>query len=237
MKKIVITAGGTSERIDNVRKITNTATGKLGMTIANEFLKNEDTFIYYICTKESFKPTSERVKIIEIESTMDLKREVENVLTTESIDYFIHSMAVSDYMKDYATTMDRIKYTIEHNDDIDEAFRHIEVIEGNKLSSSMDSLVIVLRPTPKIISLIKKLSPKTFLVGFKLLDGVDKEELIEVAKNLRDKNKCDLVVANDLSTIREGNHTAYIIDTKDNIEEASGKEDIAKKIVRRVKNE
>ena len=69
MKKIVITAGGTSERIDNVRKITNTATGKLGMTIANEFLKNEDTFIYYICTKESFKPTSERVKIIEIEST------------------------------------------------------------------------------------------------------------------------------------------------------------------------
>ena len=234
MKKIVITAGGTSERIDNVRKITNTATGKLGMTIANEFLKNEDTFIYYICTKESFKPTSERVKIIEIESTMDLKREVENVLTTESIDYFIHSMAVSDYMKDYATTMDRIKYTIEHNDDIDEAFRHIEVIEGNKLSSSMDSLVIVLRPTPKIISLIKKISPKTFLVGFKLLDGVDKEELIEVAKNLRDKNKCDLVVANDLSTIREGNHNAYIIDKEDNIIEANGKEDIARKLVRRI---
>ena len=165
---------------------------------------------------------------------MDLKREVENVLTTESIDYFIHSMAVSDYMKDYATTMDRIKYTIEHNDDIDEAFRHIEVIEGNKLSSSMDSLVIVLRPTPKIISLIKKISPKTFLVGFKLLDGVDKEELIEVAKNLRDKNKCDLVVANDLSTIREGNHNAYIIDKEDNIIEANGKEDIARKLVRRI---
>lgn len=237
MKKIVITAGGTSERIDNVRKITNTATGKLGMTIANEFLKREDTFIYYICTKESFKPTSERVKIIEIESTMELKDAVENVLTTESIDYFIHSMAVSDYMKDYVTTMDRIKYTIEHNDDIDEAFRHIEVIEGNKLSSSMDSLVIVLRPTPKIISLVKKLSPKTYLVGFKLLDGVSKNELIDVAKKLRDKNKCDLVVANDLSTIKNGNHTAYIIDTEDNILEANGKEDIAKKIVRRVKNE
>ena len=237
MKKIVITAGGTSERIDNVRKITNTATGKLGMIIANEFLKNEDTFIYYICTKESFKPTSERVKIIEIESTMELKDAVENILTTEKIDYFIHSMAVSDYMKDYATTMDKIKYSIIHNDDIDEAFRKIEVIEGNKLSSSENSLVIVLRPTPKIISLVKKLSPNTFLVGFKLLDGVAKEKLIDVAKNLRDKNKCDLVVANDLSTIREGNHTAYIIDKEDNILEANGKDDIAKKIVRRVKNE
>lgn len=237
MKKIVITAGGTSERIDNVRKITNSSTGKLGMTIANEFLKREDTFIYYICTKGSFRPTSDRVKIIEIESTMELKDAVENVLTTESIDYFVHSMAVSDYMKDYATTLDKIKYTIEHSDDIDEAFRHIEVIEGNKLSSSEKSLVIVLRPTPKIISLIKKLSPKTFLVGFKLLDGVSKDELIDVAKKLRDKNKCDLVVANDLSNIRNGNHTAYIIDTKDNIEEASGKEDIAKKLVRRVEHE
>ena len=237
MKNIVITAGGTSERIDNVRKITNYSSGKTGMTIANEFLKKEDTYIYYICTKGAFRPDDERVKIIEIESTMELKDAVENVLTTESIDCFVHSMAVSDYMKDYATTIDRIKFTIEHNDDIDEAFRHIEVIEGNKLSSNENSLVIVLKPTPKIISLIKKLSPKTFLVGFKLLDGVSKEELIDVASKLRDKNNCDLVVANDLSTIRDGNHTAYIIDKEDNILEASGKEDIAKKLVRRIEYE
>ena len=237
MKNIVITAGGTSERIDNVRKITNYSSGKTGMTIANEFLKKDNTFIYYICTKGALRPTGERVKIIEIESTMELKDAVENVLTTESIDCFIHSMAVSDYMKDYATTIDRIKFTIEHNDDIDEAFRHIEVIEGNKLSSNENSLVIVLKPTPKIISLIKKLSPKTFLVGFKLLDGVSKEELIDVASKLRDKNNCDLVVANDLSTIRDGKHTAYIIDKEDNILEASGKEDIAKKLVRRIEYE
>ena len=72
MKKIVITAGGTSEKIDNVRKITNSSSGKLGMTIANELLKRDDVFIYYICTKGSFRPVDERVKIIEIEGTMDL---------------------------------------------------------------------------------------------------------------------------------------------------------------------
>ena len=33
--KVVITAGGTSEKIDNVRKITNSSTGKLGLCIAN----------------------------------------------------------------------------------------------------------------------------------------------------------------------------------------------------------
>jgi phosphopantothenate-cysteine ligase len=237
MKKIVITAGGTSEKIDNVRKITNYSSGKTGKAIADEFLKDENTFIYYICTKDSARPTSDRVKIIEVEGTMDLKTAVEMVLITDSIDYFVHSMAVSDYMKDYVTTMEKIKYSITHNDDVDEAFRNIEVIEGNKLSSYENSLVIVLRPTPKIISLIKKYSPTTFLVGFKLLDGVSKEKLINVATRLRDKNNCDLVVANDLSTIKEGNHKAYIIDKEDNIEEANGKEDIAKKLVRRIKNE
>ena len=235
MKKIVITAGGTSERIDNVRKITNYSSGKTGKAIADEFLKDENTFIYYICTKDAARPTSDRVKIIEVEGTMELKTAVEMVLITDSIDYFIHSMAVSDYMKDYVTTMEKVKYSITHNDDVDEAFRNIEVIEGNKLSSYENSLVIVLRPTPKIISLIKKISPSTLLVGFKLLDGVSKEELINVATKLRNRNNCDLVVANDLSTIKEGNHKAYIIDKEDNIEEANSKKDIAKKLVRRIK--
>lgn len=53
--KVIITAGGTSERIDNVRKITNSSTGKLGCTIANEILSTlEDVEIYYICSKTSY---------------------------------------------------------------------------------------------------------------------------------------------------------------------------------------
>ena len=234
MKKIVITAGGTSERIDNVRKVTNSSSGKLGMTIANRLLEeNKDLMIYYVCSKNSLRPDDDRVKIMEIEDTMDLKNTVSELLTKEHIDYFIHSMAVSDYTVNYVTTIDRIKKSINEHENIDEAFKNVEVIGGTKISSYEKNLVIVFKPTPKIISIIKDLSPSTYLVGFKLLDGVKKEELIEVAKKLRDKNKCDLVVANDLSTIREGNHTAYIIDKEDNIIEANGKEDIAKKLVRR----
>lgn len=235
MKKIVITAGGTSEKIDNVRKITNSSSGKLGMTIANHLLKeNEDLMIYYICSKNSLRPIDERVKIIEIDGTIDLKSKIENLLLNEKIDYFIHSMAVSDYMTDYVTTIERIKQSVKNTNNIDEAFSNIEIINGTKISSYEDNLVIVLKPTPKIISIIKDLSPSTYLVGFKLLDGVSKEELIEVAKKLRDKNRCDLVVANDLSTIRNGEHIAYIIDKNDEIEESRGKDDIAKKLVRRM---
>lgn len=235
MKKIVITAGGTSEKIDQVRKITNSSSGKLGLAIANCLLEeHDDIMIYYVCSKTALKPMDDRVQIIEIEGVLNLKSTVENLLIRDHIDYFIHSMAVSDYTTDYVTTLERIKESVVKANDIDDAFSHIEVIGGGKISSYENNLVIVLKPTPKIISLIKDISPFTYLVGFKLLDGVPKENLIEVAKKLRDKNKCDLVVANDLSIIRNGEHFAYIIDKENSIQESHGKDDIAKKLVKKM---
>lgn len=235
MKNFIITAGGTSEKIDNVRKITNSSSGKLGMILANHLLKSkEDINIFYVCSKNSLKPNDKRVKTIEIEGTYELKNTIENLLTNNKIDYFVHSMAVSDYTTDYVTSISKIKESVLKSDNIDEAFDNLDVIEGNKISSYENNLVVVLKPTPKIISIIKDISPSTFLVGFKLLDGVPKDHLIDVAQKLRDKNNCDLVVANDLSNIRNGKHIAYIIDKENNIEESIGKDDIAKKLVRRM---
>lgn len=231
MKKYVITSGGISEKIDNVRKITNSSSGKLGMTIANHLLESKsDITIYYVCSKNALRPSNKSVKIIEVVGTLDLKDKVESLLRNEKIDYFIHTMAVADYMVDYVTTVDKMKKSFLNNSDM-------EVIKDTKISSYENNLVLVLKPTPKIISLIKKESPLTYLVGFKLLDSVSKKELIEVATRLRDKNKCDLVVANDLEDIKNKEHKAYIIDKEDKVVEASDKEDIAKKLVRMMDNE
>lgn len=235
--KIIITAGGTSERIDNVRKITNSSSGKLGVVIANKLIEiksEEIDKIYYIASKTALKPNNEKIEIVEIVDTNDLKEAVERLLTTEKIDYFIHSMAVSDYTVDFVTTAKRIVDTIENNNELslyDNIVDNSNAIIANKISSYEDDLMIKLKRTPKIISMIKTLSPKTFLVGFKLLDGVTKEELIDVATKLKSKNNCNLVVANDLSNIRSGNHLAYIIGEDDFYIEASGKEDIAEKLV------
>lgn len=224
--KVVITAGGTSEKIDNVRKITNSSTGKLGLCIVNEFLKTiEDVEITYICSKEAFCPSDDRVKIKRIIGVDDLEREVRNVLDNNDIDVFIHSMAVSDYKVDYVSTLEKLRNNEEFS------------MNDNKISSSLSDLVIVLKPTKKIISIIKDISPNTYLVGFKLLDNVTKNKLIEVATNLMIKNKCNLVVANDLENIRNGRHIGYILDEENNVINAEGKDDIAKKLVRRIKNE
>lgn len=231
MKKFIITAGGTSEKIDNVRKITNSSSGKLGCIIANTILEEiDDVRIYYICSRNSIRPKNDKVKVIEVDGVLDLKSKVEFLLRNDNIDFFVHSMAVSDYMTDYITTLDRMKKSL-----VSDNFNNVEKITGNKISSYEDNLVIVLKQTPKVISIIKDVSPETFLVGFKLLDGVCDEKLIYVGRELMRKNNCDMVVANDLSNIRNGKHSAYLLDKDNSVTVASGKEDIAKKLVRRFK--
>ena len=94
MKKIVITAGGTSEKIDNVRKITNSSSGKLGMTIANHLLKeNGDLIIYYVCSKNSLRPLDKKIKVIEIDGTISLKNKIEKGFS------FIHEVLFYEFTK------------------------------------------------------------------------------------------------------------------------------------------
>lgn len=242
--KIVITTGGTSEPIDKIRKITNSGTGKLGALIATKLLQNgPENEIFYICAHKSIKPeyeasvSSEKeiLHIVEIESTMELKAAVENVLLNNEIDYFIHSMAVSDYMIDYVSTASKLAYELSNSDDFENTLKNASNILDNsdKLSSSEDNLIIKLTQTPKIIRLIKTLSPKTHLIGFKLLENVEKSYLIEIARKLLNKNKCDFVVANDLKNIRNGNHKAFIV-TENTIKECNGKDDIANNIIDKI---
>lgn len=224
--KIVITAGGTSEPIDDVRKITNRSTGRLGFAISKVLLKeNRDKVekLYYLHGETASFPEDPLVEHIRIGGTMDLKEQMEKVLRNDSIDAVIHTMAVSDYMVDKVTTVEAIKTGVESSK-----------INGNKISSSIDDLAITLRRTPKIIGMIKKLSPQSKLVGFKLLSNVPHEELIRVASALMEKNDCDFVMANDLSEIGGGMHKGYLIHRNGDIDTMQTKDEIAEMIARRI---
>ncbi len=224
--KILITAGGTSEPIDDVRKITNRSTGKLGLAIGERLLREYPDKIeklYYLHGETADCPGDPRVEPVRIGGTVDLKERLTEILTKDSIDAVIHSMAVSDYMVDKVTTVEAIKTGVESAE-----------ITGNKISSSIDNLAIILKRTPKIISIIKELSPRTKLVGFKLLSNVPHEELIAVAKGLMEKNRCDFVLANDLKEIGGGMHKGYLVHRDGRVDSMETKEEIAGMITRRV---
>lgn len=200
--KLIITAGGTSERIDDVRSITNTSTGRLGHIIGETFLQRYGEKIdalYYLHGLRAQPLSGDCVKNIPIAGVRDLEKEMKTLLTGEKIDGVIHAMAVSDYMVREVTTLEQLKSGSG------------EKPEGNKISSDIDDLTIVLQRAPKVIGMIKDLAPETVLVGFKLLSNVSREELIDVAHNLLEKNRCTYVLANDVKEIGGGRHRGYLV--------------------------
>ncbi|HLD87996.1 MAG TPA: phosphopantothenoylcysteine decarboxylase [Candidatus Omnitrophota bacterium] len=94
--------------------------------------------------------------------------------------------------------------------------------------SSYKSLVLKLTPTPKIIALIKKWSPRTFLVGFKLEPGLTRSRVRRLTRELF-RMGCDLVVANTV----ENGYKGFIVDADGHIlAQASNKKKIAELLVK-----
>lgn len=222
--KLIITAGGTTEKIDDVRSITNLSTGRLGNVIGRTIL---DRFgdklerLYYVHGTRALPPEGDKVVAVPIGSAGDLEKILKELLEKESIDAVIHSMAVSDYtVKELTTLAD-----IQQGKTLD---------ASKKISSDIEDLVIVMKKTPKVISGIKKWSPNTLLVGFKLLSNVSREELIDVGHALLVKNGCTFVMANDLKDIKEKEHAGYLIHEDKTYDTMNTKEEIAEIISQRL---
>ena len=106
---ILITAGGTTEKIDDVRKITNSATGRLGATIADCFADFDAVNkIYYICSEKAKRPNNKITETLVADNTMALENVVHYLCATEQIDVVVHSMAVSDYRVNTVSTAEVI---------------------------------------------------------------------------------------------------------------------------------
>ncbi len=256
--KIIITAGKTTERIDPVRKITNSATGRLGSLIAEEFAgqgKDRMDQIYYICEKGTIVPELNCLETVTVEGVSGVKDKLTELLTSYEIDAVIHTMAVSDYTVDRLTTEEglseflagRLSSVNKHNNQvflsepllaefirscIKENDRLLD--NRNKVGSNIDNLILSMKQTPKLIGLIKALQPSTILVGFKLLKDVEKEVLIDTGYELLLKNNCDLVLANDLMDIRGDSHTGLLIAPDKSYTSYGTKSEIAYGIVKEV---
>jgi phosphopantothenate-cysteine ligase len=254
---IIITAGGTTEKIDAVRKITNTATGKLGSLTAEEFVKqggNSIENIFYICEKGTIVPRLASVKVITVEGVCNTRDVLSDLLNSNKIDAVIHSMAVSDYTVDSITTVESLAEFLsqklvslaENKFQTDKSLagfiatciKENDLLLNNdkKISSDVQNLMLYMKQTPKLISLIKEIQPSTILVGFKLLNNVDKEYLLNVGFELLKANSCDLVLANDSLEIDENHHVGYLIAPDKSYTQFQTKGEIAHGIVKKILN-
>lgn len=223
--KILVTSGGTSEAIDRVRSITNHSTGRLGLVITEALIKAGHE-VCLITTSQAVKPASHpNLKIIEIKNTLDLLEEMRNLVKDYQV--LIHSMAVSDYTPVYMTSIDVAKTS----QDLSEFLTKQNT--ESKISSKEDAQILFLKKNPKIISLIKEWNPKIHLIGFKLLVDVTKDHLIDVARESLNKNRADIIVANDLTQINSEQHLAYLVE-KNDYQTAYSKQEIAELIIKKI---
>lgn len=239
MTEILITAGGTSEPIDGVRKISNSSTGSLGVCIyealADRLEREGETgyLVHYVVSTTAVRPEPRKSLPVEfhpVSSVESVRAVLEALLTKRKIGCVIHSMAVSDFTTGYLAPRralaDELAAAAEKaalagpgspelkslRETMAAILEHPDAaLSCDKKVSSGEELILSLVKTPKLIGLIKKWDPSVLLVGFKLLRSVSEEELTKAACGLAEQNRCDLVLANDLSRITSEGHFGMLI--------------------------
>lgn len=227
-KKILITAGPTNEYIDEVMKITNMSTGRLGIELTKNYL-NEGYEVTLIATRSVIRSNlyerynlgnNPNLKTIPIETTEDMLQALINE-SKNKYDLVIHSSAVGDYKPEFSFRMedlaDELVQAITQGLITKEEILSIltnpkcKVNDDTKISSYEPHLTVKLTLTPKLISRLRELFPEATLIGFKLLENVTKEHLLEVARKLCIKNNMDYIIANDLHDLRQGTHLSFLV--------------------------
>lgn len=169
-KKILITAGPTWVPIDDVRVISNIATGQTGILLAEE-ADRQGAEVTLLLGPVYDNYSNRAIRIRRFKFFNDLKGVIIKELSLRKYDVIIHNAAVSDFKPRQFS---------------------------GKIGSDR-AYDLKLTPLPKIIRDIRRLAPKTKLVMFKLESAVSNKTLIQRAKLAQAKANADFVVANRVS--------------------------------------
>ena len=198
--RVLITCGATWIPIDDVRVISNVSSGEMGHLIAQAFRGN-GAFVSVIEGPVTHTLTDKKIKIIKYRFFDELARALNRELL-HKYDIIIHAAAVSD-------------------------FKVIRPFKG-KISSDK-AVTLKLAATVKLIKDIKRLSPESFLVGFKLESNLNPRNIFKTVKPLFALGDCDLVVANSLT----GGYKGFILNADgDILSKATNKRVLAQNLVK-----
>jgi len=235
---VVVTGGGTIAPIDDVRNLANVSSGRFSAMISEACLKRGAT-VWHLHTPSAQLPFVRQARLdldtpdpeAEFARLDRLRHEWRTVAGR------LHLVPLQQgTVTDYAANLERLL----RERPIDVAFLAMAVSDfeprpiAGKLDSQADSLIIHAQRTPKVIQSVRDWSPGLFLVGFKLLSRVPLPELLAEAEAACRTNRADLTVANDLQTLRAGQHTVHLVRPGHRAETLEPGESLAERLVDRV---
>jgi phosphopantothenate---cysteine ligase (CTP) len=180
----VVTAGPTCEPLDEVRRLTNFSTGRLGTNLG-QFLANRGHRVTLLLgSQATFRGQAAPAPGLEIRtftSTADLRHALQT-LAAQPVDAVFHAAAVSDFGfgKVWRRTPEGA----------------LEQVTSGKFSTRQGPLLAELVPTPKIIAELRQWYPAARLVGWKYEVEGDRPAVVAQARQQIADCRTDACVAN-----------------------------------------
>ncbi|PWU16867.1 MAG: hypothetical protein C5B49_09875, partial [Bdellovibrio sp.] len=191
--RVLITLGGTSEPIDEVRSITNQSTGRTGVRIA-EVLSELGFRVTCLCARLATRPSAVD-EIREFSTYRELRELLRHELSANSYCAVIHAAAVSDY----------------HVEEV--LIGGVRVETASKIPSGAE-LTLRLASNEKIVNHLREWSSnkEINLVAFKMTQRAPLEERLTAVQQLVQQSSADFVVHNEFSELTSTVHPFMIFD-------------------------
>jgi phosphopantothenoylcysteine synthetase/decarboxylase len=178
----IVTAGPTYEPLDDVRRLTNFSTGRLGTELANFLAARGHTVILLIGETATYAGERRAQRVETFTTTADLRQKLKAV-SAKKVDAIFHAAAVSDF------AFGKIFMP-------NESGKLAEIKSVNKIPSRAGKLLVELVATPKIIAELRGWFPRTRIVGWKFVADGAHTDALSAAKQQITECSTDMCVAN-----------------------------------------
>ena len=169
----IITAGPTFEPLDDVRRLTNFSTGRLGCELAGYLTAQGHRVTLLIGEQATYAGERPARSVRRFSTTRDLRDQLKS-FTRKKVDAIFHAAAVSDFSFG--------KLLVEN-----EAGQLLPLKRSKKISTRRGSLFAELIPTPKIIATLRAWFPRTVIIGWKFeANGIRPQALAAAHQQLAD---------------------------------------------------
>ncbi len=179
--KCIVTAGPTSEPLDEVRRLTNASTGRLGSELANHLVASGHEVTLLLSRTATFPGPVTAQRLERFTTTADL-RSVLAAQAGSAIDAVFHAAAVSDYAIGHVFRRDAAGVLTECRE--------------RKIPTATAGLLAELIATPKVLDELRSWFPPARLVGWKFEVEGDRNSALRRAREQIARSRTDACVAN-----------------------------------------
>lgn len=179
--KCIVTAGPTYEPLDDVRRLTNFSTGRLGTELANFLVARGHQVVLLISAQATYGGVRRAQRVEEFTTTANLRQKLE-ALSAKTVGAVFHAAAVSDFC------FGRIHLKSPHG--------KLTQTKSKKISTDRGTLLVELVPAQKVITELRAWFPSAKLVGWKFEAVGKRPDAICAAEQQITKYLTDACVAN-----------------------------------------